>query len=99
MTRITVPFFISHQGCPHTCIFCDQRTISGAAGTLPDGADIVEKVRLWQRSAGGHPLEVAFFGGTISALPVENQERLLDPLQPLLASGELTSVRISTRPD
>jgi len=99
MDRVTVPFFISHQGCPHTCIFCDQRTISGAAGTLPGGAEIVEKIRLWRSSAGGRPLEAAFFGGTFSALPVEDQERLLAPLQPLLASSELTSVRVSTRPD
>lgn len=99
MKWITVPFFISHQGCPHTCVFCDQHTISGAAGILPGSSELVEKVRLWRCSAEGRPLEAAFFGGTFSALPIEVQERLLDPLQPLLASGELTSVRISTRPD
>lgn len=99
MNRVIVPFFISHQGCPHTCVFCDQRTISGAAGNLPGAAEIVEKIRLWGDSADGRPLEAAFFGGTFSALPIDVQERLLDPLQPLLASGELTSVRISTRPD
>lgn len=97
--RVTVPFFISHQGCPHTCIFCDQRAISGASGRLPGSTEIVEKVHAWQRSAGGRPLEAAFFGGTFSALPVAIQEQLLSPLQPFLESGELTSVRISTRPD
>lgn len=99
MKGVTVPFFISHQGCPHTCIFCDQRTVSGAPGSLPSGAEIVEKVLAWGRSAGGTPLEAAFFGGTFSALPMEIREQLLAPLQPLLASGEIRSVRISTRPD
>ncbi len=99
MGRVTVPFFISHQGCPHTCVFCDQRVISGAAGSLPGRAEITEKVHAWRRSSGGRPLEVAFFGGTFSALPRETQERLLGPLQPLLQDGTVASVRISTRPD
>lgn len=99
MGRVTVPFFISHQGCPHTCIFCDQRAISGASGILPGSAEIAEKVQAWRRSAPGRPLEAAFFGGTFTALPADTQEQLLAPLQPLLESGELTSVRISTRPD
>ena len=99
MNRVIVPFFISHQGCPHTCVFCDQRVISGSAGRLPDGAEIVEKVHAWQRSAGNRPLEVAFFGGTFTALPRRSQEQLLAPLQPLLAAGTIASVRLSTRPD
>jgi histone acetyltransferase (RNA polymerase elongator complex component) len=44
-------------------------------------------------------LEVAFFGGTFTALPLPVQNQLLSPLQSLLASGEITGVRISTRPD
>jgi len=99
MKRVTVPFFISHQGCPHGCIFCDQRTISGSTGALPDATEILAKIRVWQRTAGNRPLEVAFFGGTFTALPATTQEQLLEPLQSLLASGEVKSVRISTRPD
>lgn len=99
MKPVTVPFFISHQGCPHTCIFCDQRAISGAAGRLPAETEIVDKVLAWRRSAGNRPLEVAFFGGTFSALPRDIQAKLLAPLQPLLADNTVTSIRISTRPD
>jgi histone acetyltransferase (RNA polymerase elongator complex component) len=44
-------------------------------------------------------MEAAFFGGSFTGLPRGEQERLLVPLQPLLASGELSSVRVSTRPD
>jgi histone acetyltransferase (RNA polymerase elongator complex component) len=96
---VTVPFFISHEGCPHSCVFCDQRTISGAQGGLPDRNGILATIETWQRSAAGRPLEAAFFGGSFTALPQQVQEGLLAPLQPLLANGTLSSVRISTRPD
>jgi histone acetyltransferase (RNA polymerase elongator complex component) len=96
---VTVPFFISHQGCPHICVFCDQRAISGASGTLPTAGQITAKIDLWRSTAGGRPLEVAFFGGTFTALPEKIQEELLAPLQPFLMNGTLDSVRISTRPD
>ena len=99
MKPVTVPFFISHQGCPHTCVFCDQRAISGANGTLPTAEQIVSRIDLWRSTAGNRPLEVAFFGGTFTALPEKIQLELLAPLKPLLGSGEIRSVRISTRPD
>jgi histone acetyltransferase (RNA polymerase elongator complex component) len=97
--KVTVPFFISHQGCSHTCIFCDQRTISGFAGDIPSAADILAKIATWHGTAGERPLEVAFFGGSFTAMPVEVQDHLLLPLQPLLETGGIVSVRISTRPD
>ncbi len=96
---ITVPFFISHQGCPHTCVFCDQPTISGANGALPSTAQILDRIELWRSTADGRSLEVAFFGGTFTALNKETQRQLLSPLQPLLRNGTVASVRISTRPD
>ncbi|NTW80194.1 MAG: radical SAM protein [Geobacteraceae bacterium] len=99
MRPVTVPFFISHQGCPHTCVFCDQRTISGASGVLPTAEQIHKKIDLWRSTARGRSLEVAFFGGTFTALPEEIQSGLLAPLQPFLADGTVGSVRISTRPD
>ncbi len=99
MKPVTVPFFISHQGCPHTCVFCDQRTISGAVGALPTSEQIRDRIDLWKSTAGGRPLEVAFFGGTFTALHEQIQSELLAPLQPLLNNGTLASIRISTRPD
>lgn len=99
MKTVTLPFFISHHGCPHTCIFCDQRTISGSQGALPNAAEILERYAAWRLTAAGRPLEIAFFGGSFSALPDAVQTGLLAPLQPLLQSGELRGVRISTRPD
>lgn len=99
MKPVTVPFFISHQGCPHTCVFCDQRTISGADGILPTAEQIRDRISLWRTTAAERPLEVAFFGGTFTALSEDTQSALLDPLQPFLRNGTIAAVRISTRPD
>jgi len=99
MRKITVPFFISHHGCPHTCSFCDQKTISGTVGNLPTDSELLHKIDDWHASAAGRSLEVAFFGGTFTALPRSDQERLLHPLQELREAGVISSIRISTRPD
>ncbi|MDD2367203.1 MAG: radical SAM protein [Desulfuromonadaceae bacterium] len=99
MRAVTVPFFISHQGCPHICVFCDQRTISGSDGALPDSGQILSTIDQWRETAGGRPLEVAFFGGTFTALPHDIQASLLEPLQKLLEDRIVQSIRLSTRPD
>ena len=99
MKKVTVPFFISHQGCAHSCVFCDQRTITGFSGDLPSQEEIVTKVQTWKGTAGERPLEVAFFGGSFTAMPHQVQEHLLGTLQPMLDDGTVQSVRISTRPD
>ncbi len=95
----TVPFFISHQGCPHQCVFCNQTKIAGISESIPDEAEIEAKVAAYRLTAGGGPIQVAFFGGTFTALPRPVQLKLLQPLQPLIATGEVVSVRVSTRPD
>lgn len=97
--RVIVPFFISHQGCPHTCVFCDQRRISGADGALPSPEEIREKVRAYRASSGQSSVEVALYGGSFTMLPIHGQRNLLAPLQPLLDGGEVSAVRLSTRPD
>lgn len=99
MSPLIVPFFISHRGCPHRCVFCDQRTITGRSGELPTAAGMHAAIATALSSRAGRPIEVAFYGGTFTSLPVSDQEMLLAPLQPLIASGEIGGVRLSTRPD
>lgn len=53
----------------------------------------------YQRTSSGREVAVAFYGGSFTSLPREDQVRLLQPLQDLLASGEVSSIRVSTRPD
>lgn len=98
MRPLIVPFFISLQGCPHQCIFCDQTKIAGR-GELPSASDLLGKIAAYRAPCPGRPMEVAFYGGTFTGLPEPLMSRLLLPLQPLLANGEISSIRISTRPD
>lgn len=99
MKKVTVPFFISHAGCPHRCVFCDQTKIAGESNPLPGEAEILDKIRAYRETSGGKPLEVAYFGGSFTSLPRSSREALLDPLQPLLGTGEVSGIKVSTRPD
>ena len=94
-----IPFFITHAGCPHRCVFCDQGNITGQARP-EDPSGVAPKVRAFL--AGKHtdrPVRIAFYGGTFTALPRDLQERYFEAARPFIASGEVESIRISTRPD
>jgi histone acetyltransferase (RNA polymerase elongator complex component) len=94
-----VPFFISHRGCPHRCIFCNQNAIAGSNGEFPSASEIREKIAVYRRSSGCRTVGVAFYGGSFTSIARDDQARLLAPLQDLLACGEVSSIRVSTRPD
>ena len=94
-----VPFFIPHQGCGHRCVFCNQNDITGDCDRIPSGSELLARIAHYRASDGDVQVEVAFFGGTFTALPRPLQESLLRPLQPLLVSGEVSALRVSTRPD
>jgi histone acetyltransferase (RNA polymerase elongator complex component) len=96
---LVVPFFLSHLGCPHRCVFCDQEKIAGAPGILPDAAEMLAQIEHYRAGAAHRTLEVAFYGGSFTCLPHDDQHYLLATLQPLLSSGEISSLRLSTRPD
>jgi histone acetyltransferase (RNA polymerase elongator complex component) len=97
-----IPIFIAHQGCPHQCLFCNQRSITGA----PEGAVGPRQVRetilaqlAWPRRHPAAPVQVAFYGGSFTGLPLALQRELLAAAQPFLASGQVQELRLSTRPD
>lgn len=47
----------------------------------------------------GKNSEIAFFGGSFTAIPEEQMTACLEAVQPYLGSGGFSGVRISTRPD
>ncbi len=53
----------------------------------------------YQHTSGSREVAVAFYGGSFTSLSREDQVCLVEPLQALLASGEVSSLRVSTRPD
>ena len=100
--RTIIPIFIPHQGCPHRCVFCNQHRTARMVKGLPSAAELQEEVRIWldgRRRRGSSEVQVAFYGGSFTALPLEVQEGLLGALKPFLEDGEVDSLRLSTRPD
>lgn len=97
---LVIPFYVNHKGCPERCVFCDQDSISGQGGGIPDKDRIKSEIRAYLKSwKGKGRREVAFYGGTFTALPLFIQERLLFSVKTFIESGEIDAVRVSTRPD
>jgi len=99
--RRIAPVFVPNLGCPHRCVFCDQRAITGAPPRLPTREDIEAACALYLGSARARhlPRQLAFYGGSFTALPPADQERLLSLGQELIERGQIDSLRLSTRPD
>lgn len=100
MNHATIPFFVPHLGCPRRCSFCDQHTISGEE-KMPTPEEVAEKSREWLDSLPPkYPAaEIAFFGGSFTAIPRETMLSLLEAVQPLRRHPAFGGIRISTRPD
>lgn len=93
-----LPIFIPHAGCPHQCVFCNQKKISGQhSAALASARQQIARWRSWLRPSLAH--EAAFYGGSFTGLPLELQRELLQLTDALLAEGFIGSVRLSTRPD
>ena len=97
--RNIIPVFVPHLGCPNNCVFCNQRKISGCL--VPASAEMVIKTisegieKVPQKSN----IQLAFYGGSFTAIPVGEQNELLGAALPFLHEGKISSLRISTRPD
>jgi histone acetyltransferase (RNA polymerase elongator complex component) len=91
-----VPIFLPHWGCPYQCVYCDQTVIAAHEGLLEIGGLLAEALEKVPPSA--YPVEVAFYGGTFTALPLKTQALLLDQVQEFMALGQVGSIRLSTHP-
>lgn len=102
MKHYTIPFFIPHRGCPHKCVFCDQRRITGErGGGIPSSKDVSSKIEAYlatMPNSGAH-VQVGFFGGSFTGLSAEEQRLLLLPAREFVTSGRVKGIRLSTRPD
>ena len=95
-----IPIFVPHLGCPYQCTFCNQNKISGQ--TKPVTAkDVKETIEYYLNNfkADYEYVEVAFFGGSFTAIDREKQIELLEAVQPYIKEKKVKSIRISTRPD
>ncbi len=94
-----IPVFVPHLGCPYHCVFCDQRRISGQteAATARTVREAIQKAAALPRT--GAKRQLAFYGGSFTAIPLPEQEALLAEAKAGLDRGEIDAVRLSTRPD
>lgn len=93
-----IPIFIPHAGCPHQCVFCNQKTISGQKNAAVEGAkEQIAKWRRWIKPSMNN--EAAFYGGSFTGLDMQLQKELLALSDALLAEEVIGNVRLSTRPD
>ncbi len=92
-------FFVPHLGCPHNCLFCDQRSISGETMPVtPDDVTALCESSLPPEGEGG-ATEIAFFGGSFTAIDRSIMTGLLEAAYPFVRSGRASGIRCSTRPD
>ncbi len=98
---LVIPVFIPHEGCPHCCVFCNQRKISGFTEKAVTAADVRTTVHAWLDRDGPaqRRVQVAFYGGSFTGLPQVRQQELLGAVAPFLEQGRVQSLRLSTRPD
>lgn len=100
MRKSNISIFVPHIGCPHKCSFCNQNTITGQtnAPTPQDVTDTVETA-LRSNTDNKYEYEIAFFGGSFTAIDRDYMVSLLEAAYPYVKDGKVTGIRISTRPD
>jgi histone acetyltransferase (RNA polymerase elongator complex component) len=96
-----IPIFIPHCGCPHQCIFCNQRAITGRSGVIPTANEINAIVNefLGYKRKNRSWTEVSFFGGNFLGIGPKHIQTLLDHVVPFAESKKIDGIRFSTRPD
>lgn len=95
-----IPIFVPHLGCPHDCVFCNQKKITGQAHQV-DHDQIVKDIEEHLETMDGrrHPIEVAFFGGSFTGIELDKQIEYLKIARRYLQDGHIHGIRLSTRPD
>lgn len=99
MKKRIIPIFVPHRGCPHDCIFCNQKKITGVSTevTSEDVRNIIEEYL--PTIDNDASVEVAFFGGSFTAIDEDIQNDLLEVAKEYVEKGLIQDIRMSTRPD
>lgn len=98
MRHINIPIFIPHLGCPNTCVFCNQRSISGVRSFDAESVRPIIEDHL-KTCLPGDEVEIAFFGGSFTGIDRKLMTELLQIAYGYVEKGSVSSVRCSTRPD
>ena len=101
-THAIIPIFIPHAGCPHDCVFCSQRAITArsAAPTAENAeAIILRNLTSIEANPNIREKEIAFYGGSFTGIPVEEQNAYLKLAKKYKDAGRISKIHLSTRPD
>lgn len=100
MKHSNVALFVPHNGCPHQCSFCNQKEITGQV-YQPTPDDVRSAAEVAEKSLGSETknAEIAFFGGSFTAIERDYMVSLLQAAAPFVKSGKFGGIRLSTRPD
>ena len=95
-----IPIFVPHVGCPHDCVFCNQQKITGISTDITsEDVDNTIKSYLETIPESNQELEVAFYGGSFTAIDRDIQRKLLSVANKYKIKGLIDRIRLSTRPD
>lgn len=100
-----LPVFMPFAGCPHRCLFCAQDKQTGMpeppGGALRTLASLLHSLEASRQTTqeAFRPAEIAFYGGTFTALPARVQMACLAVAAEGKKEGLVCRVRCSTRPD
>ncbi|MFY9399312.1 MAG: radical SAM protein [Desulfomonilia bacterium] len=90
--------FVSHLGCTHRCVFCDQTQFSPPIG--PERiVGLVSDFLAGCRRPGERRRILAFYGGAFTGIEPPLLERYLHEARRLVDEGVIHGVKASTRPD
>lgn len=95
-----IPIFVPHLGCPNKCVFCNQTKITGKQKqvTAEEARKVIDEY-LSNFKDKENRVEIAFFGGSFTAIDEKIQNELLEVAYEYVQKGLVDSIRISTRPD
>ncbi len=97
--QYTIPIFIPHAGCSHLCSFCNQNKISGI-NEIPNIEKAKQTIEKYlQTFSKNSKIEIGFFGGSFTGLPIHMQETYLNLANQYLKKNLIHHIRLSTRPD
>ena len=99
MSHSNISIFVPHKGCPNDCSFCNQRVISGqtVSATPLDVENAVNTAIKY--NVNPENTEIAFFGGSFTAIEREYMCSLLTAAKRFLDTYNFAGIRVSTRPD
>ena len=100
-THAIIPIFIPHLGCPNDCVFCNQKKITAktAPVTIDDMKATVERYLSTLSDRGIETIEMAFYGGSFTGIPLELQRQYLSVAKDYKDRGIIRKIHLSTRPD